>query len=231
MPRKPRFFLSGVPLHIVQRGHSRDPVFFEDQDYITYAYWLSEASIRYQVSIHAYVLMTNHVHLLITPADASSVSLFMQFVGRHYVPYINHKYGRSGSIWDGRFRSSLVDSEHYLLATMRYIELNPVRASMVEHPVQYRWSSFCHNVGVNVISMIEYHPVFLRLGNTSDERFEVYKGLFMSQLDDDTLQLITDSWATGTPLGNDYFRDKVEAILARKVGQSYRGRPKRALTR
>jgi putative transposase len=138
MPRKPRFFLSGIPLHIVQRGHSRDPVFFEDQDYVTYAYWLHKAAVRYQVSIHAYVLMTNHVHLLITPVDASSVSAFMQFIGRHYVPYINHKYGRSGSIWEGRFKSSLVDSESYLLATMRYIELNPVRASMVESPSQYR---------------------------------------------------------------------------------------------
>lgn len=226
MPRKPRFFLSGIPLHIVQRGHSRDPVFFEDQDYVTYAYWLHKAAVRYQVSIHAYVLMTNHVHLLITPVDASSVSAFMQFIGRHYVPYINHKYGRSGSIWEGRFKSSLVDSESYLLATMRYIELNLVRASMVESPSQYRWSSFCHNVGLRVISMVEYHSVFLRLGDTNDERFEAYKNLFMSHVDKEVLNLITSAWMTGTPLGNDYFRDKVEAMLARKVGQPCRGRPK-----
>ena len=147
MPRKPRFYLSGVPVHIVQRGHCREPVFFDRQDYVTYLYWLKEASNKYGVSVHAFVLMTNHVHFLVTPDTTTGVSLFMQYIGRRYVPYINHKYGRSGSLWEGRYKSSLVQEEGHFLKVMKYIELNPVRACMVELPGHYRWSSFCHNSG------------------------------------------------------------------------------------
>jgi putative transposase len=128
MPRKPRFFLPGLPIHVVQRGHSREPVFFEDHDYAAYLDWLTEAAARYECAIHAYVLMTNHVHILVTPREAEAVSRMMQYVGRRYVPYINYTYGTSGSIWEGRYKASLIHDEQYLLTCMRYIELNPVRA-------------------------------------------------------------------------------------------------------
>ena len=145
MPRKPRFHLPGVPTHIVQRGHSREPAFFENEDYQAYLNWLQGASERYGCEIHAYVLMTNHIHLLVTPEKKNSVSLMMQYIGRHYVQYINYKYGTSGSIWEGRYKSNIIHDEVYLLTCMRYIELNPVRADMVKVPSAYRWSSYQTN--------------------------------------------------------------------------------------
>lgn len=113
MPRKPRFYLPGVPVHIVQWGNSRSSVFFEKQDYATYAHWVKEASEKYNIAVHAFVLMTNHIHLLVTPPKAKHVSLFMQFIGRRYVPYVNRKYAKSGSIWEGRYKASLVQEETY----------------------------------------------------------------------------------------------------------------------
>jgi REP-associated tyrosine transposase len=235
MPRKPRFYLPEVPVHIVHRGHSRSAVFFEDQDYSTYVYWLKKASEKYSLSVHAFVLMTNHVHLLITPKIGEVLSLFMQYVGRRYVPYINHKYGRSGSIWEGRYKASLIQEETYFLSVMRYIELNPVRANMVESPSHYRWSSFCHNAGIKNIKLIDIHPVYKALGVDKVSRAKAYQDLFKNHLDKDSMKKISDAWLTGTPLGNDYFRQMIEGTLAKKVGQDRRGRPsktasKRALT-
>ena len=225
MPRKPRFYLPGVPVHIVHRGQSRDPVFFESQDYATYAYWVGEAAKRYDVRVHAFVLMTNHIHFLVTPSGAKNISLFMQFIGRRYVPYINHKYGRSGSIWEGRYKSSLVNAEEYFLTVMRYIELNPVRAGMVDVPGHYRWSSFCHNAGVREISFITPHRIYLELAKDIGDRIRAYQTLFAGQIDPELMKRIAEAWQTGTPLGNDMFREKVEQKLSRKVGQARRGRP------
>lgn len=145
MPRKSRFVIPGVPLHVVQRGNSREPVFFADADYHAYRRWLKDAADRYRCKIHAYVLMTNHVHILVTPSDTLGVTRMMQYVGRYYVPYINYTYGTSGSIWEGRYKASLIHAEDYLLTCMRYIELNRVRADMVKNPAVYRWSSFRAN--------------------------------------------------------------------------------------
>ena len=225
MPRKPRFFLPGVPVHLVQRGHSREPVFFEAQDYATYAHWVKESSRKYDVAVHAFVLMTNHVHLLVTPTKRESVSLFMQFIGRRYVPYLNHKYGKSGSIWEGRFKASLVQTETYFLKVMRYIELNPVRANMVELPGHYRWSSFCHNIGQRQISFITPHDVYESLGRDVGARCEAYAKLFDADIDAKDLKRIREAWQTGTPLGNDLFREKIERRLQCKVGHARRGRP------
>jgi putative transposase len=237
MPRKPRFYLPGVPVHIVQRGHCREPVFFDHQDYVTYLHWVKESASKYRLSVHAFVLMTNHVHFLLTPSEASGPSLFMQYIGRRYVPYINHKYGRSGSLWEGRYKASLVQEEGYFLKVMKYIELNPVRACMVNAANLYRWSSFCQNGGTKSIEFLTFHDVYLRLGLSKSERTNAYLELFQYDLCAQDMRLIRDTWQTGTPLGNDYFLEKVESQLACKVGQSHRGRPripgpnkKRALT-
>lgn len=227
MPRKPRFYLPNIPVHIVHRGHSREPVFFEAQDYATYAYWVAESAKRYKIAVHAFVLMTNHIHLLITPPDGESVSRFMQFIGRRYVPYINHKYGKSGSIWEGRYKASLVQAEAYFLTVMRYIELNPVRAGMVESPSHYRWSSFCHNAGIREIGFIRFHEAYLALGKQGEDRYRAYKALFSRHIDDTAMKKISDAWQTGTPLGSEYFIEKVELQLSKKVGQARRGRPVR----
>lgn len=228
MPRKPRFCLPGVPVHIVQRGHSRDPVFFEAQDYATYIHWVKEAAAKYSVAIHAFVLMTNHVHLLVTPKEDYQISLFMQFVGRRYVPYVNHKYGKSGSIWEGRYKASLVQEEAYLLTVMRYIELNPVQANMVELPGHYRWSSFCHNIGTKRINFLTPHTLYNALGREEKERYKNYQALFKGHINSDDISRIRESWQTGTPLGNDLFQEKVEKQLQCKVGLARRGRPAKA---
>jgi putative transposase len=145
MPRKPRFYLSGIPAHIVQRGNCRQATFFCDGDYLAYLRWLDEGTKKYGYSVHTYVLTTNHMHLLVTPQERDSISRTIQHVGRHYVTYANHVYGKSGTLWEGRHKGSAVSSEEYLLACMRYIEFNPVWAGMVETPGEYRWSSYTQN--------------------------------------------------------------------------------------
>lgn len=231
MPRKPRFFLADIPVHIVQRGHSREPVFFEDSDYRAYLGWLAEAAERYECSIHAYVLMTNHIHILATPQKRDSVSRMMQYVGRRYVPYVNHAYGTSGSIWEGRFKASLIQDEQYLLTCMRYIELNPVRANMTTTPGHYRWSSYRANGQGKADGLTGPHALYLALGRSRTGRQEAYRALFKAHVDENVLKDIRAAWQTGTPLGNDYFREKIELKLGSKVGQARRGRPsKRAPT-
>jgi putative transposase len=140
MPRKPRHFLANVPCHIISRGNNHNVCFFADDDYLFYLECLNDACLKYAVSVHAYVLMTNHVHLLMTPSELISIPKVMQSVGRRYVQYINKTYRRTGTLWEGRYKASIIDAEAYLLACYRYIELNPVRASMVEHPIDYPWS-------------------------------------------------------------------------------------------
>ena len=145
MPRKPRFYVLDMPYHVIQRGNNRDPIFFERSNYSTYLNWLSEGLEQHRCELHAYVLMTNHVHLLIIPRKHQGISLTMQYVGRRYVPYVNYQYSRSGTLWEGRYKASVIDSEAYLLMCMRYIEMNPVRANMVRTPSEYMWSSYHHN--------------------------------------------------------------------------------------
>ena len=228
MPRKPRFFLDEVPVHIVQRGHCREPVFFEASDYATYIYHLSEACKRYRIRVHSYCLMTNHVHLLLTPHFAEDVSRAMQYVGRQYVPYINYKYGKSGTLWEGRFKSSLVCDQDYLINVMRYIEMNPVRASMVESPSEYYWSSFKHNIGQLNIQLVKEHEVFARLGDTLRNAQLWYRESFSRSLSEDAVKKITAAWLTGTPLGNERFRAKVEQTLNQRVGLARKGRPRKS---
>lgn len=231
MPRKPRFYIPGLPVHIVQRGHSREPVFFENSDYTAYLGWLTEAAERYGCAIHAYCLMTNHIHLLATSQTKQGISLMMQYTGRHYVPYINCTYGTSGSIWEGRYRSSLIHDEQYLLTCMRYIELNPVRASMVKTPAMYRWSSYRANAQRKPDAAITQHPIFKALGRNKSERADAYKALFKTHIGQAEHDKIQKAYQTGTPLGNDHFREKIERKLKCKVGQDRRGRPsKKALT-
>ena len=212
-------------MHIVQRGHSRQAVFFEDADYSAYREWLREGAERYCCEIHAYVFMTNHIHLLATPRDNLGISRMMQYVGRRYVPYINHVYGTSGSIWEGRYKASLVQEDCYLLTCMRYIELNPVRANMVRSPAHYPWSSYRHNAQGVKDELITAHPQYLSLGAGEASRMTAYKALFKAHMDAEALHDIRAAWQTGTPLGNDYFRDKIEKKLGCKVGQARRGRP------
>ena len=228
MPRKPRFYLPGVAAHIVQRGNCRQAVFFDDVDYQYYLGWLSEGAERYGCAIHAYVLMTNHVHLLMTPILKSSISRTIQHVGRCYVTYVNRTYGKSGTLWEGRHKGNNIDSENYLLACMRYIEMNPVRAGMTESPNDYPWSSFACNALGRANDIVTAHTVYERLGESVTDRLNAYRGLFSHHINDaEQLADIRNSVQTGTPLGNVRFRRQIEATLKCKVGQTNRGRPKK----
>lgn len=169
--------------------------------------------------------MTKHIHILVTPADKQGVGRMMQAVGRHYVPYINHTYGTSGSIWEGRYKASLVEEDDYLLQCMRYIELNPVRANMVRAPSQYRWSSYRCNGQAKGDPLIEAHPLYLSLERSAQARVEAYKELFKTHVDEQSLEDIRAAWQSGTPLGSDHFLEVIEKKLGARVGQTRRGRP------
>jgi putative transposase len=225
MPRKPRFYLPGSPVHAFQRGHNKEPVFFDDEDYLVYLRYLKASADEFDCAIHAYVLMTNHVHFLLTPQAANSISLMFQGVGRHYVPYINRRYGRRGSLWEGRYKSCLIGSENYFLACMRYIECNPVRASMVEHSAEYRWSSYAANaLGVdNTVLMA--HEIYTSLGISDTLRCSSYKTLFDNVPTEVELDMIRSSLHSGAPVGNDRFKLQVELAVGRKVGLAKVGRP------
>ncbi len=226
MPRKARFNLLGVPQHVIQRGNNREPCFFSEADYIRYLEDLQTAADKHQCHIHAYVLMTNHVHILVTPFNDVGISLMMQSLGRRYVKYINHTYHRTGTLWEGRYKASLVDSERYLLTCMQYIESNPVRASMVEHPGDYKWSSYIDNAYGRLSFNLNPHPLYLSLGNSSEQRREAYRELFSVILGKESLHEIRDSLNHELVLGRSYFKDKIEEMTKRQVRLGQPGRPR-----
>jgi putative transposase len=227
MPRRVRFNLRDVPQHIIQRGNNRQATFFAEEDYRFYLDRLLEASRKYQCSIYAYVLMTNHVHLLASSERSYGLSLMMQHVGRYFVRYINRVHRRSGTLWEGRFRASLVDRETYFLRCCRYIECNPVRAHMVSTPGSYKWSSYpCHAFSVpdNLVTM---HEQYDRLGVTPEDRQRAYQDLFRTELASSELGEIRDTANSGWPLGSDRFKDEIEHALKCAVRPPKRGRPAR----
>jgi putative transposase len=182
MPRSPRFFTKGHPRHILQRRDNREPIFGSEPDFLFYLDCLERAADQHGLSIHAYVPMTNHVHLLASPSDEASAPKALQSVGRRYVQYFNNTYHRTGDLWEGRYRSTVVETETYLLTCMRYIELNPVRAGMVEHPAEHPWSSYRGNALGQEDSLLTTHGTYRRLGRNDDERHATYRQLFRSQL-------------------------------------------------
>jgi putative transposase len=228
MPRKPRLSLVGVPCHIIQRGNDRRECYFETENYQYYLHCLDQARLRYNVAVHAYVLMTNHVHLLMTPTTATGASRVMQLIGNRYVQYINKKYRRTGTLWEGRHHSSLVESERYLLTCYRYIELNPVRAGMVGHPEDYRWSSYRHHACGRLNCIITDHPLYLGIAPDQAQRCQAYQALFQTALDDNAVKDIRKAAAFSMPLGDDRFKAQVEVMLNRTIGQAALGRPRLA---
>jgi len=223
MARLPRLIVPGVPMHIIQRGNNREACFFSDQDYTVYLDKLKDYSKKYDVSVHAYVLMTNHVHLLVTPHTDHGISQLMQSLGRYYVRYINSVYDRTGTLWEGRFKSTLVSDERYLLTVSRYIELNPVRANMADDPAQYPWTSYQHNALGKPIELITPHEVYDRLGNTDKKRQAAYLALFEDQLGQQLITQISESTLKGWVLGDDRFKQQVEKQTSRRVEPQSRG--------
>ena len=226
MPLKPRMYLAGIPAHVVQRGNNRDACFFCDEDYQFYLEVLGQGLRRYRVCLHAYCLMTNHVHLLFTPGDESGISHVMQHIGRLYVQYINRTYRRSGTLWEGRHKASLVNADEYLLKCYRYIEMNPVAAGMMATPEQYRWSSYNWHAWGKANPLVRDHTLYDELGATADIRQYAYRELFKSQIPDEDLHAIKKSLDYNYPLGNERFKSQIEIALGRAVGQRHRGRPR-----
>jgi putative transposase len=226
MPRRARLTLPGVSLHIIQRGNNRSACFYADEDYSRYLLHLKVLSERYRCSVHAYVLMTNHVHLLLTPEREDSASLLMKHLGQRYVQYVNRVYRRSGTLWEGRFRSCLIQSEEYLLACYRYIELNPVRAVMVQQPGDYRWSSYSVNALGAASELVTPHEQYLRIGRTDQARREGYRALFTAHLDAEAVDQIRRSTNGNYALGDDRFKTQIEEALGRRARPGLPGRPK-----
>ncbi len=223
MARLPRFVLVGHPQHVIIRGNNREPIFYADEDYQFYLEKLKKACDKHECDIHAYVLMTNHVHLLITPHKKDGISKVIQMLGRYYVQYFNNTYQRKGTLWEGRYKATLIDSEHYALGCYRYIELNPVRAEMVEHLAEYPWSSYGFNGLGDKNQLVVAHGVYKRLGKTKQERCESYRALFEVAVPQKTIEEIREATNKSWVLGSEYFKEKIKDKINRPMNQRARG--------
>ncbi len=229
MARLARLVLPGHPHHIIQRGFSAFPVFRASVDYERMLALLSSAARQFNVAIHAYVLMPDHFHLLATPIAPEGLSILMQALGRSYVRYYNDSSTHQGSLWQGRFRATLIDSEYYLFKCMTYIELNPVRAGLVSSAADYPWSSYLHNCGHRVDPLVREHPLFWALGNTPFAREAAYKELVSAGLHPDDQLAITDATMKGWVLGLGG-PSLAAVVLPRRGKQLPRGRPRKVLS-
>ena len=209
MPRQPRYDLPGLPQHVIQRGNNRQAVFFDEEDCVRY------------------LVMTNHVHLLVTPNERGGISRLMQGLGRRYVAYVNGRYRRSGTLWEGRYKASLVDEEAYLLACMRYIELNPVRAAMVDHPGDYRWSSYADNAqGLDTTVRVTPHERYIALGKNVSLRQQAYRELFRRSLAAELVHEIRQATNSCLVLGNERFQQMIASVTGQKTTLGKAGRPR-----
>jgi putative transposase len=227
MPRRARLTLPNVPMHIIQRGNNRQACFFADEDYSFYLGCLKEYARTTRCEVHAYVLMTNHVHLLVSSASTDGVGALMKALGQRYVPYVNRTYGRTGSLWEGRFRSSLTEDESYLLACQRYIELNPVRASIVQHPADYQWSSYRANAHGETNDLVTPHRLYEALGSNRAARQAAYRELFHYELEPGLIEAIRTATNGNFVLGNPRFADEVSLALGRRAARGKPGRPRK----
>jgi len=227
MPRIPRPVVPGQPLHLIQRGNNRGATFIDEQDFECYLRVLRGAIGKAECVVHAYVLMSNHVHLLATPVDRRGASRLIQRVGTLYVRYFNERHGRTGTLWEGRYRSTLVDSERYFFACMRYIELNPVRAGIAGSPAAYRWSSFRGNAMADSDPVLTPHASYRALGSGAAERRAAYSRMFDLPLDTQVLDAIRRAARTGTVLGTAVFRANLESTLKRTLARLPHGGARR----
>ncbi|MDE2406739.1 MAG: transposase [Xanthomonadaceae bacterium] len=225
MPRQPRIEVPGIPMHVTQRGVNRCAIFLDDSDRHHYMHLLRDACADHGVLLHAYVLMNNHVHLLVCAEQAGVVSRAMRAIGQRYVQAFNQRHERSGPLWQGRYKSSLVDSEAYALRVIRYIELNPVRAAMVATPEAHRWSSVHLHLGLKPDALVTPHPLYTSLGDTAAERSHIYRAWLLSGTQDEELARIRAHLAQQKALGHPRFQTMLEKTLNHPVALKPRGRP------
>lgn len=225
MARLPRLTLAGYPHHIIQRGNNRQVIFVDQQDFETMLGLLAENAQKFSVAVHAYVLMDNHFHLLATPTTGEALPLMMQAVGRSYVRYFNQRHARSGTLWEGRYRSTLIETERYLLACMVYIDLNPVRAGMVVQPGAWPWSSHTHYLGQRTDKLVTPHALYWALGNTPFAREAAYAALVQTGIGSGEQAVLTDAALRGWALGDADFLAELQKKSPRRVTKARPGRP------
>ena len=226
MARLPRLTLPGYPHHLIQRGNNRQPIFADRADHELLLALIEEHAHRLRVAVHSYVLMTNHFHVLATPETQDGIPQLMQAVGRQYVRRFNLRHRRSGTLWEGRYRSALIQAERYLLACMVYIDLNPVRAGMVADPADYPWSSYLHYVGRRSDKLITPHPLYWELGNTPFARDEAYASLVRAGIDQNQQRALTDSLLRGWALGEPDYVANLQRSTQRRISPARPGRPR-----
>lgn len=227
MARLPRLSIPGYPHHVIQRGNNRQAIFAFAADYQAMLDLLEENAKKFDVALHAYVLMSNHFHLLATPESADSLPRMMQAVGRRYVRYFNDSQGRSGTLWEGRYRSTLIQTESYLLTCMAYIDLNPVRAALVAEAGDYPWSSHGHYVGLRSDKLVTPHPLFWTLGNTPFAREAAYAEMVHAGVPAEQQAALTQSVLSGWALGDTDFVADLQKRTQRRVSKTQAGRPLR----
>ena len=225
MARLPRLTLPGFPHHLIQRGNNRQPIFLTPADYQFYLELVQEHATQFGVAFHAYVLMPNHVHLLATPGTQDALPKMMQAVGRRYVRRFNDSHGRTGTLWEGRYKSTMVQTERYLLACMVYVDLNPVRAGLVSQAADYSWSSYGHYAGLRIDPLITPHPLVWALGNTPFAREAAYVALVQQGVNTRQLQDLTQSALRGWALGDERFIAELQRQTPRRVVKGKAGRP------
>lgn len=230
MARLPRLVVPHQPHHVIQHGNDRQLIFRDADDHLAFLKWMREAARHFKVAIHAYALMPNHLHLLATPSDSLGLGRMMQWIGRHYVPYFNQKYDRTGTLWQGRYKATVIDSERYFLICSAFIELNPVRAGLASTPEEYAWSSYAHHIGTKSDPVVTDHALYWGLGNTPFGREAAYKSLLEQGLSAQEIRTVTEATSKGWALGSDRFKAQLEKSVKRRVQPARRGRPPKVPT-
>jgi putative transposase len=225
MARLPRLTLPGFPHLVIQRGNNRQPIFETTADYQTMLDLLADNARKFNVAIHAYVLMGNHFHLLATPQTQDGLSQLMQAVGRRYVRYFNDTHHRTGTLWDGRYRSAVIEADSYVLACMVYFDLNPVRSGLVSQAGEYPWSSFAHYSGHHIDKLLTPHPLVWALGNTPFAREAAYTQMVQGDISTVQQAALTNAALSGWTLGSSEFVEKLQKITPRRLTKGRPGRP------
>lgn len=227
MARLARLVIPHQVHHIIQSGSDGKVIFADSADYSMFLGWLGEAARQFQVELHAYVLMPDHLHLLATPSDETGLGRMMQWLGRHYVPYFNAKYKRSGTLWQGRYKATVLEADRYFLPCSLYIENNPLRAALVVDAQDYPWSSYAHHIGLKIDPLITDHPLYWSLGNTPFQREAAYKEQMLQLLPHAEIQALTGATLKGWLLGSPQFKTEMTKLTARRVEPMQRGRPRK----
>jgi putative transposase len=225
MARLPRLVVPDHPHHIILNALQQQPAFRDEEDFAAFLAWLREAARQFKVALHAYVLMPGQVQLMVSPGDAGGLGRLMQWLGRQYVPYFNAKHGRAGTLWQGRYRATVIDSDQYFLTCCRYLESAPVRTGLSADPSGYPWSSYAHHAGIRHDPLITDHPVYWALGNTPFDREAEYRAIMDNGLSQGEIASLDEALHKGWPLGSEKFRNLLAKQTSRRVAPARRGRP------